>query len=580
MDSFKSGSLVHRALRSIERLSESDSLLVKVLIACVFASFMWLLISLSLGWRTEVAVSGGVYREGVVGTPRFANPILAVTRADKDLSALIFDGLMSLGADGVLVPNVAESITVSEDGLTYNVLLRKDVTFHDETPLTAADVLYTVNHIKEPILTSPLRPNFDGVTVEQVGDHEINFILPQPYAPFIENLTFGILPKHIWEDVTNEEFPFSQRNSEPIGSGPYVINEIVRSPSGIPETYILSSNENYHRVTPKIETLTLSFFANEERMVTAFNEGLIDGIAGVDPTKLFSVNLNENTHTLVRLPLPRTFAIFLNQGKSPILREKGVREALDLALDRNALTQSVLSGYGVPLTSPIPAGFGISIDAGTEITGDRLEAARAILKTAGWKLNTERGVWEKDIAGTLTTLELSIATANNPVFEATAEYVRAVWEQLGVVVTVKQFEQSDLTQGIIRPRDYEALLFGTHVGRALDFYSFWHSSQRNDPGLNVALYTSITADAALEEARTTRDITKRNDALMNFAQEVKKETPALFLYQPEFLYIFPKNVTGATLNGIAEAHERFASVHEWYVDTESIWSFLTQTASE
>jgi peptide/nickel transport system substrate-binding protein len=206
--------------------------------------------------------------------------------------------------------------------------------------------------------------------------------------------------------------------------------------------------------------------------------------------------------------------------------------------------------------------------------GDRVERARDILKTAGWEFDTERGIWKKKIDGTITDLTFSVATANNPVFEATAEFLRNAWAQIGITVTVKQFEQSDLTQGIIRPREYEALLFGNHVGRGLDYYSFWHSSQRNDPGLNVALYTNIKTDPLLLEARTTTDITKRNDALIQFSEEIRAEAPALFLYEPELLYVLPKAVTGTTFTGVGEAYERFASVHDWYVDTESIWSFL------
>jgi peptide/nickel transport system substrate-binding protein len=248
-----------------------------------------------------------------------------------------------------------------------------------------------------------------------------------------------------------------------------------------------------------------------------------------------------------------------------------------MAIDRTALTQTVLGGYGIPLDGPLPSGFGIEVVATTTQDGDRAETARAILRDSGWKLNEETKVWEKEIDDVNTTLELSIATVNNPLFEATAESLRETWERIGVRVTVKQFEQSDLTQGIIRPRDYEALLFGTHVGRALDFFSFWHSSQRNDPGLNVALYANITTDALLTDARTTSDITKRNEALMRFTEEIQKETPALFLYQPEFIYIFPHAVIGATFVGVNEPHERFASVHDWYVDTDSMWSFLAPT---
>lgn len=129
-----------------------------------------------------------------MGTPRFVNPVLAVTRADKDISALVYDGLMRLGAEGTLVPNVAESVTVSEDGLTYNVTLKQNIHFHDGTPLTARDVAFTVLRMQNPVLNSPLRANFDGISVEEIGEYELNFVLPEAYGPFIENLTFGILP--------------------------------------------------------------------------------------------------------------------------------------------------------------------------------------------------------------------------------------------------------------------------------------------------------------------------------------------------------------------------------------------------
>ncbi len=566
--------LIDRIFGAIERLTESDSLFIKLAIGAVFVSLLWLFTSLALGWRTEVAVHGGTFREGIVGTPRFVNPILAVTRADKDLSELMFDGLMALGQNGVLVPNVAENITISEDGLTYNVVLRKGVTFHDGAPLTALDVVFTVNRITDPMIASPLRSGFDGVQIEQVSEYEVNFVLPEPYAPFMENLTFGILPEHIWGDVTSEQFPFSQRNSEPIGSGSYAIEKIVRNASGIPETYMLTAYEPYFKGTSKIETFQVTFFPSEDKLVTAFQEGTLDSVAGIDPTRLFELNIESDKHTVLRMPLPRTFALFFNQNKSAVVRDRGVREALSIAIDRNELTKTVLGGYGIPLQGPLPTGFGISMDAGTEVTGDRTELARGILKNSGWKFNTETNIWEKSIDGSLTPLEIGIATVNNPLFEATAESLRASWERVGVQVSIKQFEQTDLTQGIIRPRDYEALLFGTQVGRSLDYYSFWHSSQRNDPGLNVALYTNITTDALLTEARTTTDITKRNDALIRFRDEIQTETPALFLYQPELLYVFPTGVIGATFVGVGEAHERFASVHDWYVDTESIWSFL------
>lgn len=570
--------LIDRAFAYLQKLPASDSFILRIILIALFVSGALFLVTKSAETRVEIATSGGSFTEGIVGTPRFVNPVLAVSRADRDLVALVYDGLLSLGSAGSLEPNIAESVTVSDDGLTYNIVLRHDATFHDGKTVTARDVLFTVGRIQDPALASPLRSAFEGVTVEQVGDFELNFILQEPYAPFIENLTFGILPEHLWKDASNEEFPFSQLNTEPIGAGPYAVSKIIRNTSGIPQTYILKPNKNYHRTTPKIDTLKLQFVSNEDALIKLFKEGAIDALAGIDPSKLTSLNLDSKTHTVIALPLPRTFALFFNQNKNPVLRDIAVRKALNEAIDRNTLIQAVLGGYGRPLTSPIPQGFGYEAPVETQSTTSiqdtglsRIGRASAILTGAGWKRNATTGEWEKTIDGTLTPLSFSISTLNSPIFQQTAEYVRAAFAELGVMVTVKQFEQSDLTQSIIRPRDYESLLFGTQVGRSFDFYPFWHSSQRNDPGLNVSLYANLSTDSVLNESRKKTNSEDRNAALTRFVTEVNKEVPAIFLYSPELLYIFPKNVAGTSFTGIGEQFERFASIRNWYINTESVW---------
>ena len=573
----KKQNFINRYFLKLHTLKASDAFLLKIAMSICVLFLVLFLIQLSQAGTTQIPAVGGTFSEGIIGTPRFINPILAVTRADKDLSALIYTGLMTLGKDGVLVPNIAESVTISEDGLTYNVILRKDVVFHDGTQLTARDVGFTVTRIQDPLLASPLRVSFDGITVEEIGEFELNFILPEPYAPFIENLSFGILPEHIWKDASSEEFPFSQFNSEPIGTGPFAIQKIIRNASGIPETYILQANTTYHLGTPKIEKIVLQFFPTEEKLMTAFHEEKIDSVVGVDPIRLTEYNVKSETHHLERIPLPRTFAVFINQNKSPALRDSTARKALDLAVDRNALVSEMLGGYGNPLMSPIPTGFGIAVQQPERISlSSRTENARDILRDGGWKLNPEKQIWEKDIDGTPTLLAFSIATVNNSGFETTAELLRNAWVQLGAEVTIKQFEQADLTQAIIRPRDYEALLFGTQLGRALDFYSFWHSSQRTDPGLNVALYANITTDSILSEMRRSTNMKGRNEAIQKFANEINIENPAIFLYAPELLYIFPNEISGASFNGVSEPHERFSNIQDWYIETESVWPFFTQ----
>lgn len=580
MDTFappiqKKKKLIDRLFSKIHSLRASDAFILKSIFLIAFVFLLIFLIQLSQKYSVSIATSGGTFTEGIVGTPRFINPVLAVTRADKDLTTLIYDGLMVLGKDGTLVPSVAQSITVSEDGLTYNIILKNNITFHDGTPLKAADVAFTIGRIQDPLLASPLRTSFDGIVLEEVGEYEINLILPESYAPFIQNLTFGILPQHIWENAGTEEFPFSQYNSEPVGSGPYQIKDIVRNASGIPEKYILKTNTAYHTQAPKIETVELDFFPTDEKLAQAFINGEIDSIVGIDEAYVEKLALNPETHHLERIPLPRTFALFMNQNKSPALRDSSARRALSVAIDRTALISATLGGYGNPLTSPIPPGFGIT-ETAVEIPTGNIEEARDILKKGGWKLNAETQILEKTIDGTLTPLSFSISTANSSVFETTAEFLRTTWKEIGAEVSIKQFEQSDLTQSVIRPRDYETLLFGTQLGRSLDFYSFWHSSQRNDPGLNIALYANITTDSILSDMRRTGDEAVFEEAVNRFAAEIKKETPAIFLFAPELLYVFPNRVLNATFTGVSEPRERWNGIDNWYIKTEAVWPFFTK----
>jgi peptide/nickel transport system substrate-binding protein len=555
------------------RRKAGDRFLFALAALALFASLLWSGAVLSGLASVDVPAHSGTLTEGVVGTPRFVNPVLAVTRADRDLSELVYAGLAKLDQNGAIVPDVAESITVSDDGLTYDVVLRPDVTFHDGTPLTADDVAFTIARIQDPAIGSPLRASWDGVTVQVANDHEVNFILQQPYAPFIENLTVGILPAHIWKDASAEEFPFSQWNSEPVGAGPYEVKDIVRDNSGIPKSYTLAPYKGYYGTPAKIQTLTLKFYPNETKLGDAWNAGEINAAAGLSAETIASLSLDPKQYAVDTVPLPRTFAVFFNQNKSPGRRAAAAREALDAAIDRGDLIDSVLDGYAEPLTSPIPPGFGVEATGTAPAADDSLAAAKEILQNGGWTFNDDAGAWEKKLGSdsTPTTLAFSISTANTPVFEETAEYLRARWAQLGAHVDVKEFDQSDLTQSVIRPRDYEALLFGTVIGRAFDFYSFWHSSQRNDPGLNVALYANITTDAILEDIRTNRDLSARNEAVEKFAAEIEKETPAVFLYAPEFTYVLPRSVTGAAFTGLAEPYERFANVTDWYMSSESIW---------
>ncbi len=573
---------IDRLFHFVETRPASDRAILKFLLLCSLGTLLFALISMSTRATIGVPERGGILSEGIVGTPRFINPLLAATSADRDLSALIYAGLMRLGSDGSLHPDMAESLTVSDDGLTYNIVLRSNNTFHDDIPVTADDVIFTILRAQDPMLKSPLRANWEGVTIERIGEYELNLVLSEPYAPFIENLTMGILPRHIWEFAEIDQIPFSPHNSEPIGSGPYMIKNTKRNSSGIPDAYILSPFDDYHGDIPRIATLNVQFFQNEEALLDALIAKKIDSAASLSPQALDTLLANPSTkdsHTLYRTPLPRTFALFFNQNEEPLFREPAVRKALNTALDRDRIVQEVLGGYGQPIDGPLPPGFTTlpTYSATSTTPSQKIDAARDILREGGFKINETTGLWEKKVGTEVKELKFSIETANTDTFVATAEILKTIWGEVGIPVDIKKFEQSDLTQTIIRPRKYSALLFGTAVGRELDFYSFWHSSQRNDPGLNIALYANITTDAVLTEARTKTNRDDRAEAYKRFADEMRTDLPALFLFVPEFTYLLPDRIHEVTVAGLAGPSERFSSIGAWYTNTESVWPFFNNT---
>lgn len=573
-------SLVERYFLFAER-KPSDMLLWHILLFTVILSGAMLLINASRSESVTIPARGGTLQEGVIGSPRFVNPVLAITRADQDMAALIYSGLLKLNANGELQPDIAKSMTVSDDGLIYNIALRDDVRFHDGQILDADDVMFTIGLIQDPNLKSPLRGNFDGVVVEKLGDFEINFVLEEAYSPFIENLTVGILPKHEWVNLTVDQIPFSQHNSHPIGSGPYEVASVARNTSGLINGYTLKIANTYP-TRPMIETLELYFYPNEVSLANALKEGVINSASGLTDT-LQEVQAARPDLVTYEVTLPRTFGLFYNQNKSAVLRQKEVRAALDKAIDRGALVEEIFNGNASPIYGPIPAAFSPSTASTSDATSTTiasttpsiLDEARTILTDAGWKVN-EDGHWSKEIDDIETILAVDIATANLPFLGNTAEHIRAQWETLGVVVSVRQFEQSDLTQAVIRTRDYEALLFGTALGRSLDFYPFWHSSQRNDPGLNVALYANITVDAALTTARVSTDENKRTAALEEFLTELAADNPATFLFSPTLATVMPKRVIMEPITKLTAPHERYANIEDWHIATESVWPIFTK----
>lgn len=570
--SFPKERSIKRALRSF---TIAERMVFNFLVAVFILSGLVLLLQVNNSFLTKVPVHGGSLTEGVVGNPRFINPVLAISEADKNLTTLVYSGLLRTDLDGNIVNDLAESFEVSPNGLSYTVSIAEDAVFHDGVPVTADDVIFTIQKATDPMIKSPRRGNWEGVTITKVDEKTLTFTLKTAYAPFVENLTMGILPRHIWKNVSEDEFAFSQFNTVPVGSGPYEVVSVERNSGGIPDYYELRSFQRARGGEPYIEKLVFKFYPSEGSLVRAWEDGDIQSVSGLSADE--AKRLESQGANILTAPLPRVFGVFFNQSQSQALLDKSARAALDLAAPKERIIETVLNGYGTPIDGPLPAGLFSWTAEREDISFDeRLARASSTLASGGWVKNPQTGVLEKKAGNSTISLSFSISTGDAPELRLVAEELVTAWRELGADVQVEVYETGDLNQSIIRPRKFQGLLFGEVVGRNADVYPFWHSSQRNDPGLNIAMYANGRADKLLEAARSEQDKEAREESYKAFHNEIRADVPAVFLYSPSFIYIVPDKVKNVELRSLSTPQDRFLGIRNWYIEEAKVWKLFTQ----
>lgn len=553
--------ILDRTLEFIHTLPSSDRLFFHVLAGTLLASTLLSVIHINTLFSKEVSVKGGEIVEGIIGSPRFINPILASTQADKTTQSLIYEGLMTYDKNGVLIPLLASEVTLGEDKRTYNITLRSDVTFHDGTPLTAEDVVFTYRRIQNPETKSPLRGNWNTATITQTGEYSLTITLDEPYVPFVHNLTTGIVPSHLYADIPARDMSFSINNTSPIGTGPFQVVKTTRNDHGTVTAFELAPNP-HHRTSPHLDTVTLKFFENYQELEKALSENEITGTADIPLDKLEKY---ENANfAITSNPLPQVFGIFFNQNRSELLREKIVRTALNLSLDREKIIAEALYGYGYVATSTIP---GTKLDAETDY---QKEAGQELLRDNGWQRNDD-GVWQYSGDDNSYTLSFTIQTTNDPILARVAEEIANQWRDFGAEIKVEQYEQSDLLNSIIRPRTFTVVLFGIEPGRQLDLYPFWHSSQQTDPGLNIAQYANISIDEALETIRQTSEPATRNEEINKIVATLQEELPALFVYTPTINHVRNSSLNIPPYQLLQDVQQRFSTISTWHTETDTLW---------
>jgi len=648
-------------------LNGSERIIFLIFVALAILSAAYLAINLYIK-NTELAPSyGGVYTEGIIGQPRFVNPIYGETNdIDRTLIGLVYSGIMTYSKDGEITNDLAGEYQISENGKTYTFQLKNNLFWQDGMPLTADDVLYTIKTIQNSDYKSPLRANWLDVSAEKISDTSFSFTLNSPYNSFLENCTVRIIPQHIWKNVPAEGFALSSYNLQPIGSGPYALTSLAQdSASSFIKNLTLEANRKYYGKLPYITKINFNFFADKDALIKAANQKSIDGFditslkgsqAEIEKQVRQGWTTNEKFN-IYSFSLPRYFAVFFNQ-QNKLLSDINIAKGLAQSINKQEFIQKISEQFKEKINdvqSPIlPEYFGYS--APTVTYAFDTEAAGKLFDKSGYKDNgsgqrekindkkpafqfktylsegskgnevvelqgclarldesyktllqdESSGKYGKATLNAVTEfqkkylpdvpstgevgtgtrkklnelcfpsqttslpLQFTLTTINQSQLVAVANILKEYWQKTGVLVDIKAVELSEL-KDTIKNRNYDALLYGQAFGILPDLYPFWHSTQINDPGLNLSMYQNKTIDKLLKEARETSNQDSKTVAYEKMQDVILQNIPALFLYNPDYVYWSSAKVKGIDTTKIVDPSKRFINIQNWYIKTKRVF---------
>jgi peptide/nickel transport system substrate-binding protein len=514
------------------------------------------------------AASGGVYTEGLVGAMGRLNPLLDWNNsADRDVDRLIYSGVMRFDARGMPEPDLAESWGTTADGTIYNFSLRPNAVWHDGTPVTSDDVIFTIELMKSPASFYPqdVKDLWSKVEIIRLNDKAMQFKIPEPYAPFLDYMAFGVLPKHLLAGVPLDQVLNADFNLKPVGSGPYKFDHLLID-NGQITGVVLVRNEQYHLQKPYIEQVIFKYYPSSAAAFDAFHAGEVAGISQVTkdilPQALAEPNLSIYTSRLPQMG----FVLFnLNNPEVPFLQETKLRRALMLGLNRQRLIDAFMQGQAIPLDGPILPGSWAHYDGVEKIPYDA-DMAIALLKELGYTLPADGGAVRVNKDG--KPLAFSLVHPDDAIHTQMAQSIQTNWAAIGVQVNLISVPYASLQNDYLAKRSYQAALVELALPRTPDPdpYPFWHQAEATG-GQNYSQWDNRPASEYLEQARVTTDFGLRARLYRNFQVIFVRELPSLPLYVSVYTYGVNVTVQGVQMPPLYDPSDRFSLISQWYLVT-------------
>jgi peptide/nickel transport system substrate-binding protein len=513
--------------------------------------------------------TGGVYSEALVGSFTRLNPVLDYTNsADQDVDRLIFSSLLNFDDRGLPVNDLVESMGISQNGQNYNISLRENAVWHDGQPLTSEDVVFTVELLRSEGLPVPedIRSLWQNVEAEALDESTFQFRLPEPYAPFLDYLTFGILPKHLLGDLSPAEIIDSQFNLHPVGSGPYRFDQFLVEGDQITGVS-LTAFEDYYNDPAFIEQFTFKYYPDPEAALSAYQSGDVLGISQVThdilPQALQEPNLNMHSG---QVPMLSIIFLNLDNPQVPYFQDVNIRRALLMGINRQRIINQLNDGQATLAHGPIFPGSWAYYDGIEKIEYDP-DAAVQILRAAGYAIPASGSSVRTNEEG--QSLSFDLVYPSGTKYEQLAEAIASDWQRLGVQANLQAVDSDDLVATYLDPREYDAALVDINLTSSPDPdpYPFWDQAQITG-GQNYSKWNDRQASEYLEEARVELDRNERTRLYNNFQVRYASELPALPLFYPIYNYGIDQRINGVTMGSLYEASDRFANVTTWFLIAE------------
>ena len=534
---------------------------IALLIAGLGIQYSWN----SQGSKKDGAKSGGVYVEGVIGNISTLNPLLAASEPEQAVSRLLFSSLYNYDVTGALHTDLAESMTVKDDKV-YTIKLRNAV-WHDGKKLTAEDVVYTINLIKNPQVRSPLRVNWLDISARAIDDSTVEFMLPAVYAGFSHALTFPVIPKHILQTVSPSSMREADFSSNPVGSGPFAVKRVQTSESTSSTDVVrMEPNTKYYGAVSTLSRLELRAYGSESLLVKAVNSGEVSAASGLSLSA--ADNIKSKQYSTKHWLLNKGVYLLMN-NRSQTLQDARVRQALRYATDTSSIRATVGDNVARLDTPILQSQIAQKLPAAPDYN---LDKAKSLLKEAGWTYN--QGQWKgkdgRPLAVAVTT------SSGRDEYKKIVDALKQQWSKLGVDVQLREIDTSSTTtsfvQSVLQPRDYDALLYELELGADPDVFAYWHSSQASASGYNFANYSNRTVDNDLVGGRSRTNSALRAAKYIQFVNQWLNDAPAIGLYQSVGSYVLNNGASIVEPRGsLNTMNDRYADVTTWSTGKASVY---------